>query len=74
MDQVQEGHKLINQKVQESITKYKSSIDKKTRVIKFEEKDFVWAILTKEWFSMVEYNKMAMDPVEIIVKINPNAF
>jgi hypothetical protein len=65
---------LINQKVQESITKYKSSIDKKTRVIKFEEKDFVWAILTKEWFSMVEYNKMAMDPVEIIVKINPNAF
>jgi hypothetical protein len=65
---------LINQKVQESITKYKSSIDKKTRVIKFEEKDFLWAILTKEWFSMVEYNKMAMDPVEIIVKINPNAF
>jgi hypothetical protein len=37
----------------------------------------VWAILTKDRFPMGEYNKLAarkMGPVEIIAKINPNAY
>jgi hypothetical protein len=37
----------------------------------------VWAILTKDRFPMGEYNKLAVrkvGPVEIITKINPNAY
>jgi hypothetical protein len=74
MAQIQEGHKLTIQKAQESTTKYKTSIDKKTRVVKFEEEDFVWAILTKDRFFVGEYNKMVMSPVEIIEKIKSNTY
>ena len=77
MIQIQEGHKLTIQKLQESTAKYKASADKKRRAIEFEEGDFVWAILTKDRFPMGEYNKLAtrkVGPVEIIAKINPNAY
>jgi hypothetical protein len=77
MIQIQEGHKLIIQKLQESTAKYKASADKKRRAIEFEEGDFVWAILTKDRFPVGEYNKLAarkVGPVEIIAKINPNAY
>jgi hypothetical protein len=76
MIQIQEGHKLTIQKLQESTAKYKASADKKRRAVKFEEGDFVWAISTKDRFPMGEYNKLAarkVGPVEIIAKINPNA-
>ncbi|GJW71822.1 putative reverse transcriptase domain-containing protein [Tanacetum coccineum] len=39
--------------------------------------DFVWAILTKDRFPAHEYNKLAakkIGPVEIVEKINPNAY
>jgi hypothetical protein len=75
MIQIQEGLKLTIQKLQEYTTKYKASADKKRQVIKFEEGDFVWAILTKDKFPVGEYNKLAahkVGPVEIITKINPN--
>jgi hypothetical protein len=77
MIQIQEGHKLTIQKLQESTAKYKASADKKRRAIEFEERDFVWAILTKDRFPVGEYNKLAarkVGPVEIITKINPNAY
>jgi hypothetical protein len=37
----------------------------------------VWAILTKDRFPVGEYNKLAarkVSPVEIVEKINPNAY
>jgi hypothetical protein len=77
MIQIQEGHKLTIQKLQESTAKNKASIDKKRQAIEFEEGDFVWAILTKDRFAVGEYNKLAarkVGPVEIITKINPNAY
>jgi hypothetical protein len=77
MIQIQEGHKLTIHKLQESIAKYKASVDKKRRVVEFEEGHFMWAILTKDRFRVVEYNKLAarkVGPVEIIAKINPNAY
>ena len=58
MAQIQEGHKLTIQKLQESTAKYKASAEKKRRVVEFEEGDFVWAILTKDRFPMGEYNKL----------------
>jgi hypothetical protein len=45
--------------------------------VEFEEGDFVWAILTKDHFPSGEYNKLAarkIDPVEIVKKINTNAY
>ena len=39
--------------------------------------DFVWAVLTKDRFSVGDYNKLSarkIDPVEIIEKINSNAY
>ena len=39
--------------------------------------DYVWAVLTKDQFSASEYNKLStrkISPVEIIEKINPNAY
>lgn len=38
---------------------------------------FVWAVLSKDSFPLHEYNKLAsrkIDPVEIVEKINPNAY
>jgi hypothetical protein len=77
MIQIQEGHKLTIQKLQESTGKYKASANKKRRAVEFEEGDFVWAILTKDRFPVEEYNKLAtrkVGPIEIIAKINPNAY
>jgi hypothetical protein len=45
--------------LEESTAKYKASVDKKRRVVEFEEGDFVWAILTKDRFLVGEYNKLA---------------
>jgi hypothetical protein len=77
MAQIQGGHKLTIQKLQESTAKYKASADKKRRAVEFEEGDFMWAILTKNRFPMGEYNKLSARKVgliEIIEKINPNAY
>jgi hypothetical protein len=77
MAQIQEGHKLTIQKLEGSTTKCKASADKKRRAVEFEEGDFLWAILTKDRFPMGEYNKLVarkVGHVEIIEKINPNAY
>ena len=39
--------------------------------------DYVWAVLTKDRFSVGEYNKLSarkIGPLEIIEKINPNIY
>jgi hypothetical protein len=75
--QIQEGHKLTIQNLQESTAKYKVEVDKKCRPLELEEGDFVWAVLTKDRFPIVEYNKLAackIGPVEIMKKINANVY
>ena len=45
--------------------------------MEFEVGDYVLAVLTKDRFSMGDYNKLSakkIGPVEIIEKINPNAY
>ena len=45
--------------------------------MEFEVGDFVWAVLTKDHFSMGDYNNFSakkIGPVEIVEKINPNAY
>nr|GEX89364.1 putative reverse transcriptase domain-containing protein [Tanacetum cinerariifolium] len=49
----------------------------KQRHVDFEEGDFVWAVLTKDRFSVGEYNKLSakkIGPLKIVEKINPNAY
>ena len=61
----------------QAATKYKSSADKKRHHVEFEIGDYIWAILTKDHFSMGDYNKLSakkIGPVEIVEKINPNAY
>ncbi|KAH9681967.1 Endonuclease [Citrus sinensis] len=51
--------------------------DKKRRALEFQVGDLVWAILTKDKFLVGEYNKLSarkIGPLEIIEKINPNAY
>ncbi|CAL2271520.1 unnamed protein product [Prunus armeniaca] len=51
--------------------------DKKRLFMEFNVGDFVWAILTKDRFPVVEYNKLTarkIGPMEILEKINPNAY
>ncbi|GJR26973.1 putative reverse transcriptase domain-containing protein [Tanacetum coccineum] len=57
--------------------KYKEKSDQKRRAVDFDVGDFVWAILTKDRFPAHEYSKLAakkIGPVEIVEKINPNAY
>lgn len=75
--QIQEVHKATIQKLQDSVAKYKASADKKRRYVELEEGDFVRAVLTKDRFPVGEYNKLVarkIGPLEIIEKINPNAY
>ena len=45
--------------------------------MEFEVGDYVWAILTKDHFFAGDYNKLStkkIGPVQIVEKINPNAY
>jgi hypothetical protein len=48
--QIQEVHKATVQNLQDSLAKYKASADKKKHAVKFDERDFVRAVLTKDRF------------------------
>ena len=51
--------------------------NKKRRPLKFQVGDIVWAVLTKNRFSIGKYNKLSarkIGPLEIIEKINPNTY
>lgn len=59
-------------------TKIKAVVDQKQRYAEFEVGDFVWFVITKESFSVVDYNKLStaqkIGLVEIIRKIKPNTY
>ncbi|KAI9191530.1 hypothetical protein LWI28_009631 [Acer negundo] len=76
-----QGLRGVHQQVQENLSqsseKYKLAADKKRRHLEFKVVDFVWAVLTKDRFGVGDYNKLAakkIGPVEIVEKINPNAY
>jgi hypothetical protein len=74
---LQEVHKVVRDNLLQANEKYKKAADQKRRQVDFEEGDFVWAVLTKDRFSVGEYNKLSakkIGPVEIVQKINPNAY
>ncbi|PKI58591.1 hypothetical protein CRG98_021054 [Punica granatum] len=57
--------------------KYKAIADRRRRHVEFEVGDFVWAVPTKDRFSVGDYHKLAarkIGPVEVIEKINSNAY
>ena len=61
----------------DAIVKYKNAADLKRRRVDFCVGDFVWAVLTKDRFSVGDYNKLSarkIGPVEIVEKINSNAY
>ena len=70
-------HKQVNDNLVQAAAKYKSSTNKERRHMEFEVGDFVWAILTKDHFSMGDYSKLSakkIGPGDIVEKINPNAY
>lgn len=72
-----EVHKAVHDNLVRANSKYKQDADQKRRHVDFEVGDFVWAVLTKDRFSVGEYNKLSakkIGPLEILDKINSNAY
>ncbi|KAI3700067.1 hypothetical protein L2E82_44682 [Cichorium intybus] len=72
-----EVHKVVHANLVQANSKYKKDADQKPRHVDFDVGDFVWAVLTKDRFSVGEYNNLSakkIGPVEIVEKINPNAY
>ncbi|KAF7140831.1 hypothetical protein RHSIM_Rhsim06G0132200 [Rhododendron simsii] len=77
MGSLQQIHRDTEQRLHSITAKYKAAADKRRRNVEFEVGDFVYAVLTKDRFPEGEYNKLKarkIGPVEIIEKINPNAY
>ena len=77
VQQLQQVHSQTYEHLQAAAAKYKYDADVKHRHVEFEVGDFVWAVLTKDRIPTHEYNKLAtrkIGPLEIIEKINPNAY
>ncbi|KAL6580256.1 hypothetical protein OROMI_008280 [Orobanche minor] len=74
---LQQTHAITQQRLEAANARYKLAADARRRDVQFEVGDFVWAVLTKDRFPARVYNKLAsrkIGPVEIIEKINPNAY
>ena len=74
---MQEIHRQVHDNLVQSIAKYKLQADKKRSHVEFEVGDLVWAVLTKDHFSVGDYNKLSVKkigPIEIIEKINSIAY
>ncbi|XP_022032214.1 uncharacterized protein LOC110933292 [Helianthus annuus] len=72
-----EVHNAVYDHLTGANLKYKQAADQKRRHVEFEEGDFFWAVLTKDRFTVGEYNKLSakkIGPIEIVEKINPNAY
>ncbi|PKI61250.1 hypothetical protein CRG98_018349 [Punica granatum] len=77
VDSLREIHQAMYDHLTSANTGYKQVEDKKRRSVEFVMGDFVWAILTKDQYPAREYNKLSarkIGPVEVIEKINPNAY
>ncbi|GKA98624.1 putative reverse transcriptase domain-containing protein [Tanacetum coccineum] len=74
---LREVHKAVRDNLVRANSKYKQDADQKRRQVDFEAGDFVWAVLTKDHFSVGEYSKLSakkIGPLEIVKKINSNAY
>ena len=74
---LQEVNQAVHENLLKAASKYKQAADKKRRHVEFDVGDYVWAVLTKDRFPVGEYNKLSakkIGPVEIIEKINSNAY
>nr|GEV74119.1 hypothetical protein [Tanacetum cinerariifolium] len=72
-----EVHNAIRDNLVRANTKYKQDADQKRRHVDFEVGDFVLVVLTKDHFTVGEYNNllsMKIAPVEIVEKVNSNAY
>ncbi|GJY28280.1 hypothetical protein Tco_0404047 [Tanacetum coccineum] len=68
-----EVHRVVHDNLVRGNSEYKQDADQ----VYFEVGDFVWAVLTKDYFSVGEYNKLStkkIGPLEIIEKIDSNAY
>ncbi|KAH9652366.1 Endonuclease [Citrus sinensis] len=77
IEQLQKIHETTQESLKQTTEGYKIMADKKRRPLELQVGDLVWAILTKDRFSIGEYNKFSartIGPLEIIEKINPNAY
>jgi len=72
-----ECHRIVQERLMKASEKYKQSADKKRRSVDFKEGNLVYAVLTKDRFPIGAYNKLKarkIDPVEILKKINDDAY
>lgn len=70
-------HETTRSRLEEANAKYKAAADARRRNLELEVGDYVWAVLTRDRYPAHEYNKLSarkIGPVEIIAKINPNAY
>ncbi|KAH9763650.1 Endonuclease [Citrus sinensis] len=77
IEQLKKIHENTQESFKQTTEGYKIVADKKCRALDFQVGDLVWAVLTKDRFSVGEYNKpfaRKIGPLEIIEKINPNAY
>ena len=77
VNELQECHKIVHERLLKPNEKYKQSADKKRRSVDFREGDLVYAVLTKDRFPVGAYNKpkpRKIGPVKIVKRINENAY
>ena len=70
-------HERAQDNLAGTVLKYKRDADSRRREVHFQVGDHVWAVMTKERFPTGQYNKLKprkIGPVEIIEKINANAY
>ncbi|GJW20649.1 putative reverse transcriptase domain-containing protein [Tanacetum coccineum] len=72
-----EVHKVVHDNLVRANPKYKQDANQKRLQVDFDVGDFVWDVLTKDRFSVGEYNKLSakkIGPLENVEKINSNAY
>ncbi|KAH9803208.1 hypothetical protein KPL71_001674 [Citrus sinensis] len=75
--QLKKIHETMQESLKQTTEGYKIVADKKRRALEFQVGDLVWVVLTKDRFSVGEYNKLStrnIGPLKIIEKINHNAY
>ncbi|GKB13985.1 putative reverse transcriptase domain-containing protein [Tanacetum coccineum] len=70
-------HKAVPDNLVRTNSKYKQDTYQKRWHVDFKVGDFVWAVLTKDHFSVGEYNKLSAKKIgllEVVEKMNSNAY
>nr|GEW32411.1 hypothetical protein [Tanacetum cinerariifolium] len=77
VEELHDVHKAVRDNLVPANLKYKHDADQKRRHVDFDVGDFVWAVLTKDRFSVEEYNKLSAKKtgsLEVVEKMNSNAY